>query len=726
MVPGVRFRRTAPKLKVLSALSILALAACQGGGGTTTGAAITPGGSGVLGSYYVQSFAPYAPQVANLLATARYQLQQTTGWYFVDVNNNPIPPYYNSFPLLSSGAVYAHAVGLTGSGQTVAMADTRLMTSHVALAGKQITVTSNLGLGTNPSDPSFDRHGTMVASIIGGRSTSFIGIAPGASLAFGDFSTPQSLTAITQKAIQLNAVAYNNSWGFDNTTPSGADYNTYFSSGADQVYLGALAQYAARGVVVFAVSNDNTKTQSTLMDGLPVILPQLESGWLAVGNAVPTWDSSGTAIVGAQMVSSSCLDAAAWCLVADGAWKAADGTTTTGYRFGTGSSFAAPQVSGALALLAEAFPSLSPHDLRLRLIASANNDFFTPTGFTPIGTTGYTHGYNQTYGHGFLDIKAALLPIGGTSMQLEGGAVQSTNAPIIQTGAAMGDAVARSLTNVSVGVTDALNGQFRMPGQALVATTAPSPLARSLMASGMTTDLRRLRLGSMGLSDQPFSSFQGTTIASIDPNGEFMAQILLPSAGAQTASYGIDLKRLVKDGDAEFGLGLKLARDDGSIMGFGATDQGLGTQMASLEVGVTQDMGRGAFLSVGGEVGIARLGSQAALKDVSTAVFNAVHLNLGQRDLFDEGDRLTMGVSLPIAVSSGGATMVLPGMTPGVWQKVGLDLAPTDRQVNLSLTYQKPVGDEAELLMQVVHADNFGNRSGVEDMAGLLAMKFSF
>src|SRR3990167_9341153 len=107
---------------------------------------------------------------------------------------------------------------------------------------------------------------------------------------------------------------------------------------------------------------------------------------------------------------SGCLEAATWCLMADGHWNAASNTTDTAYSSGTGSSFAAPQVSGALALLAEAFPSLSPHDLRLRLLFSADTGF---TGFEkavslPIDGSDYSHDYSIEFGHGFLDLRSWL------------------------------------------------------------------------------------------------------------------------------------------------------------------------------------------------------------------------------------------------------------------------------------------------------------------------------
>jgi len=55
----------------------------------------------------------------------------------------------------------------------------------------------------------------------------------------------------------------------------------------------------------------------------------------------------------------------------------------------------------------------TPEQLTDRLLASANNDWFTPDGNTTFTTHGASvkHGYNDTWGHGVPDMYAALSPI---------------------------------------------------------------------------------------------------------------------------------------------------------------------------------------------------------------------------------------------------------------------------------------------------------------------------
>ena len=70
-------------------------------------------------------------------------------------------------------------------------------------------------------------------------------------------------------------------------------------------------------------------------------------------------------------------------------------------------------VSGGVALMAQAFPNHTPEQLVDRILASANNVWFTPDGSTTFTTHGNSinHGYHSTWGQGIPDFYAALSPI---------------------------------------------------------------------------------------------------------------------------------------------------------------------------------------------------------------------------------------------------------------------------------------------------------------------------
>lgn len=719
----------------------LLLTACKGGGGGTT-------------AYnYSSPYAPPAPVLNTVLTAApsfvaaglvlsfdgiannllttdvRYTNQIFSNWSIVLDDGTQVNGL-NTNPLKHSGIAFAHAAGLTGAGQTVVLADTHINPNHEVFAPGQVTLaTANTPL---VADKGENDHGTTVAAIIGGHSGSFVGTAPGVNIIYGAYTTDQTLTAATNAAISSNAVAMNNSWGYDSTFVSTTNFQNVFAGVSGQAYLNALHNYANQGVVVFAVSNNTTYTHSTIMDALPYVDPNLEAGWLAVANGVPSF--SGGNISSVQLLSSGCYEAARWCLVADGTWahgpsatNAINSASNTDYDWGTGSSFAAPQVSGALALLAEAFAgqNLSPHDLRVRLMASANNKFFTPDATVELAT-GFNKGYSYVYGLGFLDVRAALLPIGPTAMSLASGGSVNTDQPILQSGSAMGDAVATSLSRIDVTVTDSLNASFNMKGEALSSSSSPTPLSTQLMSKALTRDLTASRTDAGGALSDPFASFNAPTLAVSDPNGDFAATVLLSTPGTDT--FGLSVKRALTDGPTKLELGVKVARDSGAVIGFGGRDGDAASGLAALQLGLTQDLGEGGFLSLSGEMGVASLGSQAALSNVSSAGFNSVKLDIGQHGVFAENDRLALGVSMPMAVTSGSAELIVPvAHAAGIsYDPVRLDLAPADRQVDLALSYQRELSPGLEMTMQLVHAENYGNRAGMTDTAGVWALKYAF
>jgi hypothetical protein len=275
-------------------------------------------------------------------------------------------------------------------------------------------------------------------------------------------------------------------------------------------------------------------------------------------------------------------------------------------------------------------------------------------------------------------------------------------------------------------VTDSLNAGFNMKGEALAGSSAPTPLSARLMSKALTGDLASLRTGATGAISDPFASFNAPTLAVSDPNGDFAATVLLSTPGND--SFGLSVKRALIDGPTKLELGLKVARDSGSVIGFGGSDGSAASNLAALQLGLTQDLGAGGFLSLSGELGLAALGSQAALSNVSSAAFDSVKLDIGQHGVFSDHDRLALGISMPMAVTSGSAELIVPvAHATGIsYDPVRLDLAPADRQFDLALSYQREIAPGLEMTMQLVHAENYGNRAGMTDTAGVWALRYAF
>ena len=501
-----------PKAVLMLSLSCLALVAgCKPGelGSGLSGyespfEAPAPVNPLVLLRSFIGEFSPIiTTQTAALFENdARYYGQSTNGWS-IDLASGQTLTGLVSNPLKSSGAAFAHVAGLTGTGSKIAVSDEQYIKDYAEFTGSNEWVVNNWeGLGQN-GDP-LTGHGTIVAAVALGDSDDFIGTAPDAHLIFGSYQTDQKLADLGTVALNQGAVAWNNSWGFTGLFANQAAFDQVFTRTSDsQDYLAALDTYAQKGVVVFAVSNDNTDRHAGITDGLPYLRPSLEAGWIAAVNGVPTF--SGGDVSSVQLLSSACYEAARWCLIADGAWQIPDISLQLpgSFTLVTGSSFAAPQISGALALLQDAFGDLSPHDLRVRLLASADDGFFTPDDTVELAT-GFNKGYSFTYGLGFLDIEAALKPIGGTAMTLASGAVISTNTVVLQTGTAFGDAVEQSLAGTDVLVKDALSAGFVMPAGALTAASRPGSRAAALLSRSLTGNLAQDRTADIAALSDPF------------------------------------------------------------------------------------------------------------------------------------------------------------------------------------------------------------------------------
>ena len=247
------------------------------------------------------------------------------------------------------------------------------------------------------------------------------------------------------------------------------------------------------------------------------------------------------------------------------------------------------------------------------------------------------------------------------------------------------------------------------------------------MSAALGSDLGAMRLATDRTATAAFGTGAGRTVDVASADGAMRAALQVPDADGST---GVTLTRSISDGATTVDLGLRLAQDAGGMIGFGGTGTAPApASMVALQLGLRQEDDAGAFVAVGGEMGLADLGQPAMLRDVSAATFNSLNVEIGQRDAITAGDRLSLGLTMPMAVTSGSASVTLPvAMAAGTTalQDIGLDLAPSDRQMDIALSYQTPLGDGRELMLRLVHAENFGNRAGVTDDAAVMAYTFRF
>ena len=430
-------------------------------------------------------------------------------------------PYTTSstiHPYTLIGVNYAYGMGLSGNGETIAVVDDGFNTSHEEFATKL-----SAGKITDYNTLSSEIHGSHVAGIAAGdynsNSSSFsstnwsgtnypllsygtMGVAYDAKLHLTDYDVAGSYTdtvammaAATSSAKTAGAIVQNNSWGWGNCkTATGCSetidvYVSYQnnngtsdaytiarsvtgSTASWESYLSALDSFQSTGVVVVSAGNDFNSSEVNVQAGLPQIATELAEAWLVVGNI----DTSGSTVSSSSVTrqGNQCGVVAEYCVQADGTEITSAYTTNNSYYVTSGTSMSAPMVSGSVALLAQAFPNHTPAQLVDRILASANNDFFTATGTTSF-INGVTHGYNSEFGHGIVDLAAALQPVQTSSMippvngtgplNTRYGNINSarrfslaeTN---VQLGLAFGDSLSSALRGRKAYFYDALNGGF--------------------------------------------------------------------------------------------------------------------------------------------------------------------------------------------------------------------------------------------------------------------------
>ena len=320
--------------------------------------------------------------------------------------STPQPPIDAQLSITNTYA--AHNAGYTGQGVTIGIVDSGIMRSNPTVAGRVLA--EFIDVDPTQNNTSIDDvvgHGTWVSEIAAGAPFAKFpgGIAPGADLVSARIisdnapddngsTPPATVTAsdatffgqVNQQLISAGVKVMNNSWGGITWDTSDASVNQAF----DAAYSPFVNQQG--GLVVFAAGNDSQANPSTIA-ALPSVAPDLEKGWLtvvAVNSNDPTQLDS---------YSNKCGIAMNYCLAAPGDVIVLDkdtlaSTTNPTYYIVEGTSLAAPQVTGAAALVWQAFPYFSNDLVRQTLLGTAD----------PLGGSQP----NPTFGYGELDVGKAV------------------------------------------------------------------------------------------------------------------------------------------------------------------------------------------------------------------------------------------------------------------------------------------------------------------------------
>jgi len=323
-------------------------------------------------------------------------------------SSTALPPPPLDAQLSITNTYAAHNQGYTGAGVTIGVVDSGIMRSNPTVAGRVLQ--ELIYVDPTQNNTSIDDvvgHGTWVSEIAAGTPFAQFpgGIAPGADLVSARIisdkapsdngSTPPSTVTtsdaqffgqVNSDLITAGVKVMNNSWGGITWDTTSASLNQAF----DQAYSPFVNQQG--GLVVFAAGNDSQANPSTIAT-LPNVAPDLAKGWLV---AVAVNSNNPTQLEG---YSNKCGSAMDYCLAAPGDVIVLDKNTTStttnpSYYIVEGTSFAAPQISGAAALVWQAYPYFSNDLVRQTLLGTAD----------PLGGSQP----NPTFGYGELDVGRAV------------------------------------------------------------------------------------------------------------------------------------------------------------------------------------------------------------------------------------------------------------------------------------------------------------------------------
>ena len=464
--------RLSPRLRVAVVVSSLGLlAACSGGAGPGRTPLPTP---------------PPAPAPVPPPTPA-----PTSPYDTPEYRDSDGPQFHN--------AITAWETGASGEGVTLAIIDTGIDTDSAEFNGRILSGSQDLaGNGTVEAE---DDHGTHVALLAAAArdNTGIVGMAWGASILALRADDTGSCASSSDCTFDDANIAR----GVDLAVAGGARViNISLAGGEAQPVLRAAVQAAtAAGViVVIAAGNEGDGSSLNSDPNQPLAFAQNladAGGGLVIiagsvdHSAVFSDFSNRAGDYSAQFLSA--LGEGLCCRYEDGVLQMETIGGTDFVDELSGTSFAAPQITGAIALLAQAFPNLTGAEIVDLLLRTAQ-DAGDP-------------GADAVYGRGILDLAEAFSPQG--TLQLAGtGMAIAPDALVVTGGAAMGDAI--GLASLPVVATDRYRRAFEIelagamrgaaPQGRLAAMIGPESRRKSVASDAMSVAVSIDARGGRGTS----------------------------------------------------------------------------------------------------------------------------------------------------------------------------------------------------------------------------------
>ncbi|WP_300973399.1 S8 family peptidase [Sphingomonas sp. LHG3406-1] len=321
------------------------------------------------------------------------------------VNYNT-PEYSYSNAAVASGAIAAYNKGATGQGIKVGVIDSGINTTLSEFAGRIDSASRDVTTGGRSMGDD-KGHGTAVAGVIAANNDGnyMHGVAFDSTIIALRADTPGSCTDTEGDGCSFadSSIAR----GVDAAVAAGARVINMSLGGSapGSTLIAALQRAVNKGVViVISAGNDGDKPEGVNADPFAAVPAGYFPGQVIIAGSVGSM--SGGSTVGLDQLSSfsnragtaasnylAAIGSGVRTVDKDGAWTRWSGT-----------SFAAPTVSGAVALLASAFPNLTGAQIVDILFRSADD----------LGVAGT----DSIFGRGRLNVTRAMQPIG--SMTLAG------------------------------------------------------------------------------------------------------------------------------------------------------------------------------------------------------------------------------------------------------------------------------------------------------------------
>ena len=376
------------------------------------------------------------------------------------------------------------------------------------------------------------------------------------------------------------------------------------------------------------------------------------------------------------------------------------------YLPGGGTSYAAPMVSGGLAIMKQLFrDQLANEELVSRLFLTADS-----TGI---------YADRDIYGNGRMDLGAATSPVGVLDVPITTGIATAAHASLASTGlrmgAAFGDGLAAAFDGDELMALDDFGAPFWYELDSFAATTdGPAMSARLRTFLGPGTGLAAVGGGGPGLTAMGVSGSvlrmptaagnghlalaEGAVAVSAAEGRGFSAMAFttgplrpaMPAAGAALAW---------RPGDLPLGLRAGWISERETMLGSLGTGAFGGLSAGTAFVGLDGSVGLGGWrLGADGEFGMANpVAHGGMIREISalmTSTF-AVHATRG----FGRAGSLSFSLSQPLRVENGWAALTVPSARTKarevVHRPLRADLAPGERQLDFAAQWNRalPLGE---------------------------------